>query len=98
LVEFSQQTPGVRVVGVAVDDDPADSRRFAGEFDVPYELASDRQGTEAAKFGVQGLPVTVILDDRGQVVTTWFGEINRDQLDLFVEQLGTSEEPPEPSR
>lgn len=97
LVEFSEQNPGVRVVGVAVDDDPADSRRFAGEFDVPYELASDRQGTEAAKFGVQGLPVTVILDDQGRVVTTWFGEITGDDLDLFVEQLGTSEEAPAPT-
>ncbi len=97
LVEFSEQTPAVRVVGVAVDDAPADSRRFAREFDVPYELASDRQGSAAAKFGVQGLPVTVILDAQGRVVTTWFGEIKRADLDLFVDQLGTAQEAPAPS-
>ena len=89
LIEFANERPEVKVVGVAVDDDPDDSRRFAEELDIPYDLATDRQGGQAARFQVQGLPVTVIVDADGRVVTTWFGEITREDLDLFADQVTT---------
>lgn len=96
LVEFAEETPDVKVVGVAVDDDPDDSRRFAEEFGIPYELATDRQGGQAARFQVQGLPVTVIVDADGRVVTTWFGEITREDLDLFADQVSSGSGGSEP--
>ncbi len=88
LIEFSAAHPELDVVGLAINDRPADSRRFADEVGIPFELGIDRGGDVAADFGVQGLPVTVVIDADGRVATVFPGEIDRAQLDAFARQLG----------
>lgn len=88
LVEFAEETPGMDVVGLAVNDLPADSRRFAEQVGIPFDLGIDRDGAVAREFGATGLPVTVIVDQEGRVADTFFGEITRAQLDSYAEQLG----------
>jgi len=87
LVAFSKANPGVDVVGIAVNDQRSDSRRFARSMKIPYELGVDQDAEAAAKFGVTGLPVTVLVDADGRVAATFFGEITRAQLDGYAEQL-----------
>ncbi|WP_217921724.1 TlpA family protein disulfide reductase [Miltoncostaea oceani] len=89
LVEFATVHPELDVVGIAVNDRPADSRRFAEEIGIPFELGVDRSGDVAADFNVQGLPVTVVIDAEGRVASVFPGEIDREQLDAFAQQLGT---------
>ncbi len=88
LIEFAKDTPGLDVVGLAVSDRPADSRRFAEEVGITFDLGIDRDGAVAREFGVTGLPVTVIVDQEGRVADTFFGEITREQLDSYAQQLG----------
>jgi cytochrome c biogenesis protein CcmG/thiol:disulfide interchange protein DsbE len=88
LVEFADANPGLRVVGLAVNDRPEDSRRFARSLGVDFDLGVDRDGDVAASYGATGLPITVVIDARGRVATTWFGPITRDDLDLFTRGLG----------
>jgi cytochrome c biogenesis protein CcmG, thiol:disulfide interchange protein DsbE len=88
LIEFHNLNPGIDVVGVAVNDRPEDSRRFAESLAIPFELGSDRGGEVAARFGVPGLPVTVVIDERGRIASVFPGEIDRRQLDSFADQLG----------
>ncbi len=88
LIAFSKANPDIGVVGIAVNDRPADSRRFADEFDIPYSLGVNRSGDVARSFGATGLPVTVVIDDKGRIADTLFGEITREQLDGYAEQLG----------
>ena len=88
LVAFAKDTPGVDVVGLAVNDRPADSRRFAEDVGIPFDLGIDRDGEVARAYGATGLPVTVIVDPEGRVADTFFGEITREQLDSYAEQLG----------
>ncbi len=87
LVEFHNLRPEVDVVGVAVNDRPADSRRFAEEIGIPFALASDRSGDTAGRFGVQGLPVTLVIDAEGRIAATHPGEIDRAQLEAYADQL-----------
>ncbi len=89
LVEFATVHPELDVIGVAVNDRPADSRRFAEEIGIPFELAVDRGGDVAADFNVQGLPVTVVIDADGRVASVFPGEIDREQLDAFADQLAS---------
>ena len=42
----------------------------------------------AGKFGVSGLPVTVVVDAEGRVAATFFGEVKASQLESFADQLG----------
>jgi len=87
LVAFSKANPGLDVVGLAVNDRPADSRRFAAQMKIPYDLGADRDADVASEFGVQGLPVTVIIDAEGRIADTFAGEITRAQLDGYAAQL-----------
>ena len=88
LVEFSRATPGVDVVGLAVTDVLADSRAFARELGVDFELGVDRRGDTIARFGGTGLPITVFVDEEGRVAQTAFGELTRRQLDAYADELG----------
>jgi cytochrome c biogenesis protein CcmG/thiol:disulfide interchange protein DsbE len=88
LVAFSKAHPGIDVVGIAVNDAPADSRRFARKMAIPYPVGVDEDGGVAEDFGVTGLPVTVIVDGEGRVADTFFGEIARRQLDGYAGQFG----------
>lgn len=88
LVEFSRAQPGLEVIGLAVNDRPADSRRFAERYDIPFDLGIDRDGDVALAYGATGLPVTVVIDAEGRVADTFFGEITREQLDAYATQLG----------
>ena len=87
LVAFSKANPGLDVVGLAVNDRLGDSRRFAARLKIPYDLGADRDADVASRFGVQGLPVTVIIDADGRIADTFVGEITRAQLDGYAAQL-----------
>jgi thiol-disulfide isomerase/thioredoxin len=88
LVRFSEEHPGLDVVGLAVNDTRGDARRFAEEEGVPYDLGLDQGADVASEFGVSGLPVTVVVDGEGRVAATFIGEIEEAQLESFAEQLG----------
>jgi thiol-disulfide isomerase/thioredoxin len=87
LIEFHNLRPDVDVVGVAVNDRTADSIRFADKLAIPYQLGSDRSGDAAARFDVSGLPTTLVIDADGRVAAVFPGEIDREQLVAFADQI-----------
>jgi cytochrome c biogenesis protein CcmG/thiol:disulfide interchange protein DsbE len=87
LDAFAEDNPDVAVLGLAVNDAPEDSRAFAEALEVGFPLGVDRDGSVSIDYGATGLPVTVLIDPRGGVAETWFGEINREQLDDLLDQV-----------
>jgi thioredoxin-dependent peroxiredoxin len=70
LAEFGGR--GVRVVGVSVDDCPA-QRAFADKYGLKFPLVADRSKAVAKSYGVLGPSgvarrVTFLIDTSGQVV------------------------------
>ena len=60
---------GVRVVGVAWKDDPANTRDFLARYGNPYETVFvDRDGRAGIDFGVTGVPETYLVNQRGRIV------------------------------
>lgn len=88
LVRFAGAHPGVEVIGLAVNDLPADSRRFAKEYGIPYRLGIDRRGGVGADYGIIGLPVTVVIDAQGRLVANHAGEIDAAELESLTAPLG----------
>lgn len=86
LQAFSEKHPEIAVVGLAVNDDPDASRALAAQTGVTFPLGSDDVSV-AEKYGAVGLPATVIIDSRGRVANTWFGEIGSAELEEFAAQL-----------
>jgi cytochrome c biogenesis protein CcmG, thiol:disulfide interchange protein DsbE len=60
---------GVRVVGVALKDDPAKTRDFLTRYGDPYQaIFVDRDGRAGIDFGVTGVPETYLVDARGRIL------------------------------
>ena len=60
---------GVRVVGVAYKDDPADTRTFLARYGDPYQTVFvDRDGRAGIDFGVTGVPETYLVSAQGRIL------------------------------
>lgn len=62
------RTSGVEVVGVQVQDTPADALRFLRAHGATYPAGLDPRLTIANRFGVKGTPYTVVINRRGEMV------------------------------
>lgn len=85
-IEHSQlmtlQAQGVRVVGVAYKDAPADTRAFLEELGDPYSVVLvDREGRAGIELGISGVPETYAVDAMGVVVAKHTGPLV-DQRDV----------------
>jgi cytochrome c biogenesis protein CcmG, thiol:disulfide interchange protein DsbE len=85
IATFARAHPEIRVLGLAVSDKPSNAIAFAKKVNVGYELGADRDGSLSAKFGVPGLPATFVLDSRGDVARSSFGEVNAEELAGLIE-------------
>ena len=90
LKAFADDNPDVEVVGLAVNDEPENSRSFADDLEITFPLGIDRDGSVSIDYGATGLPVTVFIDAQGNVAETWFGEITREDLDRLSRQVAAT--------
>ena len=60
------------VITVAVDDDMASVASFVKENGIRYVVLHD-DGTASEKYGVRGVPTSVVLDKTGKIVETHMG-------------------------
>jgi cytochrome c biogenesis protein CcmG/thiol:disulfide interchange protein DsbE len=59
---------GVRIVGVAYKDDPANTRAFLARLGDPFEtVLVDRSGDAGVEFGVSGVPETFLVGADGVI-------------------------------
>jgi len=77
---FATANPGVRVVGVAIDDAPDAARDFAREVGVRFPLGVDSDDRVGDEYGVTGLPTTLLLDREGRLASTWAGPVTEADL------------------
>lgn len=64
---------GFELVGISLDDSPAQVARFAKEEGMDYTILVDSDLAVARDYGVRGLPVTLLLDRSGVVRGRWLG-------------------------
>ena len=90
LVAFQKAHPGMRVVGVAVNDQPGDSRKFARRYGIPYPLGSDPDGNVGqGTYGIPGLPSTFVIDPQGRMATApAFGPVDAAFLNAVAKGFG----------
>jgi len=88
LVAFSRAHPGIAVLGVAVNDEPADARAFARRHRIPYAVGSDPDGKLVDLYGLPGLPATFVIDAEGRLAARpWYGPIGTEDLEAFAAAL-----------
>ncbi|MDW8396040.1 MAG: TlpA disulfide reductase family protein [Anaerolineae bacterium] len=91
LVEAYQtlraQGHAVVFIGVGVNDDSENLRRFAQNNRIPYLVVEDTDNTVSDAYGVLGLPTTVFVDSRGIVRRVWNGAIRKQRVLEIVYEL-----------
>ncbi len=70
----------IAFIGIGVNDDPQNLRRFAENNQIPYFVVEDSDGSVSDSYGIRGLPTTVFLDSQGIVRRVWNGEIRKDTV------------------
>lgn len=83
---------GVRLVGVAYKDDPANTRRFLDENGDPFErILVDRDGDAGIELGVSGVPETFLVGADGRVLAKHSGPLNAPDAEAFLKRVGAAE-------
>ena len=76
--------PGVKFVGVAVQDDNQAAEDFARELGVTYTIGLDERDEVNALYPTFGLPVTYVISAEGVILQPIFGELEEAQLDAVI--------------
>jgi len=89
LQRFAARPPnGARLVGVDFTDDRGAARAFIREHSWDYPNLRDPDGTVGCRYGVEGLPITFVLDRRGQIVDTLRGPQTTASLERAARSAG----------
>ncbi len=88
---------GVQFVGVAYQDEPADSLAFLEELGMSpaTEYVVDEGSRGAIAFGVFGIPETFFIDGEGTVVGRIIGPTNAQTLGTSIDAIRRGEDPGE---
>ncbi len=85
--QFASGHPGIRVVGIAINNAPGPAREFAQEVGVTFPLGIDEDDAVGDGYGVVGLPTTLVLDRAGRLAAIWVGPVTADGLDRLTAPL-----------
>lgn len=84
---FAAAHPEIKVVGVAVQDDPVAAAEFADEIGVAYTIGFDEKDEVNDAYRPLGLPATFYISSDGMVVKRQFGGVNEESLAADVAEL-----------
>jgi len=79
--ESSSRHPGIKFVGVAVQDSANAAADFAAEIGVTYELGFDEDDAVDDRYSPLGLPASYIISADGLILERIFGGVTVEMLD-----------------
>ncbi len=77
---------GLRVIGLNVDQKPADAAAFLAQVAAKFDIAFDAGGQAPRAYGVKGMPTSILIGPDGRVlaVHTGFRDDQRDELERKI--------------
>lgn len=78
---------GAFVIGINYREGEGAARDYLDELGVRYPSLSDPTGDLAYRFGVSGLPTTLVIDERGRLRFRVAGEIDASTLDDLLSRV-----------
>jgi thiol-disulfide isomerase/thioredoxin len=82
--------PEVHFIGVVVDDDEADARRFVDEYGIRYQIGLDDDRVVKNAYDIWAMPSTYLLDGDGVIVDRVFGPMQERQLEEMIAELSVA--------
>ena len=82
------KSEGVRIIGIAYKEPPADTRAFLERYGDPFStVLVDRNGREAIEWGVTGAPETFAVNAHGKVLAKHAGPLEPADAQALLERL-----------
>lgn len=77
---------GLRVIGLNVDQKPADAAAFLEQIAARFDIAFDPKGASPKAYGVKGMPTSILIGPDGRVlaVHSGFRDEQRDELETRI--------------
>jgi cytochrome c biogenesis protein CcmG/thiol:disulfide interchange protein DsbE len=87
--QATHESLGDKVTFIGIDNkDYRDSAlEFVKKTGVRYASGFDPAGTVASSYGVIGMPVTFFISEKGKLLESRTGEMNRDELEATISRL-----------
>ena len=90
--EYGQlYTPDLVIVGVNMEERPAQVQSFIDEMGISYLILLDEEGVIGRQFRVNAIPDTYFIDRQGMIRQHHIGSLTSDQLQAYLSQLGLGE-------
>jgi peroxiredoxin len=70
----------VAFVGIGMQDNVANLKKFADNNAIPYWVVEDPDGRVGDAYGVRAMPTTLLIDEAGIVSKLWLGPVDEQQI------------------
>lgn len=87
LVQAADEYPGLRFIGVNLNNTSERAMAFAAEFGATFEMYFDRDGRLTSAMGVATAPVTLLIDAGGVVRRQITGEVTAPMLRKAIDEV-----------
>jgi cytochrome c biogenesis protein CcmG/thiol:disulfide interchange protein DsbE len=87
IEKLHEEHPEITVVGVSEDERESEAKDLASKLHLTFPVVHDQQQVLAARWRVRDLPVTYVLDGKGNVA--WVGGPEKTHEDLVNATLAT---------
>lgn len=86
LTAYAAEHPEIHLVGISVDEDlgPARLKAAVAKLKIGYPVLHDEQDTASNAYGVDGIPVTFVLDKARNIRAVIHGATTKDRLAAAV--------------
>lgn len=65
---FYRENEDVVLIGINIQEDKTTVEEFLSSMGVTYPVLLDRDGKISAQFGIEGIPTTFLIDEKGKVI------------------------------
>ena len=88
---FQQYEPDLVVLGINLEQSPAEIQDFIGQVNVTYPILLDKDGLVSKLFKVIQLPNTYFIDRDGIIRIRHIGYLSSDQIQKYLVRVGVFE-------
>lgn len=68
LNDFKKKYPKYVFLGVNVAEENSKAQKFVKRFSYPYKVVMDPHEEVAKKYGIDGLPITIVINKSGKII------------------------------
>lgn len=68
LNEWNGKYPGLKILGINVEESPERVKTFADKYKIRYEVLLDQEGQTTQEYGLVGVPSSILLAKGGKVI------------------------------